>query len=201
MPTYDLERTALLLIGYQNDYFAEDGILVGALEDTEGSRRMLEKTSSLLEVMVNTPVSIVSTPIQFTPDYSELIMPTGILEVIRDQGAFKENTKGCETISELTRYEGRISEIPGKRGLNAFSNTDLDEFMKERGIVDVVLGGVVTSVCIDSTGRSAHERGYRVSVLSDCTAGRTQFEQEFYCDKIFPLYAHVIESEELKSIA
>ncbi len=55
----------------------------------------------------------------------------------------------------------------------------------------------MTSICIDSTGRAAHERGYRVSVLKDCTAGRTDFEQDFYCDKVFPLYAQVIDSEEL----
>ena len=201
MPDYDLSRTALLLIGYQNDYFAEDGILVGALEDVDGCRSMLKRTSELLDSLADTPISIISTPIQFTPDYSELVMPTGILEVIRDQGAFKENTKGCQTIPELINYGDRIIEIPGKRGLNAFSNTDLDQVTKERGIVDIVLAGVVTSICIDSTGRSAHERGYRVSILSDCTAGRTQFEQEFYCDKIFPLYAHVIAGEDLRPSA
>ena len=57
----------------------------------------------------------------------------------------------------------------------------------------VALAGVVTSICIDSTGRAAHERGYQVSVLSDCTAGRTAFEQEFYCDKVFPIYADVVD--------
>ena len=60
-----------------------------------------------------------------------------------------------------------------------------------------MIAGVVTSICIDSTGRAAHERGYRVSILKDCTAGRTSFEQNFYCENIFPLYASVIESKEL----
>lgn len=55
----------------------------------------------------------------------------------------------------------------------------------------------VSSVCIDSTGRSAYELGYRVTVLSDCTVGRTSFEQEFYCEKIFPLYGEVIDHVEL----
>lgn len=191
---YDLEKTALILIGFQNDYFAADGLLEGALEDASGRVKMLASTESLLNRLRKSPTLIISTPIVFTPDYQELVEPTGILEVIKDVGAFREGEKGSETISEIREYGDRILEVPGKRGLNAFSNTDLAGILEQRGIVDVVIAGVVTSICIDSTGRAAHERGYRVSILSDCTAGRSAFEQEFYCDKIFPLYAHVVDS-------
>jgi nicotinamidase-related amidase len=55
---------------------------------------------------------------------------------------------------------------------------------------------VKTSLCIDSTGRSAYEKGYKVSILSDCTAGSDYFEHRFYCEKIFPLYAEVIDHEQ-----
>jgi len=88
-------------------------------------------------------------------------------------------------------------EVPGKRGLNAFSNTDLDNLLRKREITNIVLAGVATSICIDSTGRSAYERGYKVSVLSDCTSGRTTFEQDFYCENVFPLYAEVIDHVQL----
>jgi len=194
---YDMKKTALVLIGYQNDYFAPEGALVGALEDAEWRVKMLDNTVKLIESLSATDVLIISTPIVFTQNYEELVEPTGILQTIVDVGAFKDGENGAETISELSDFGDRILEIPGKRGLNAFSNTDLDETLKERGITDVVIAGVVTSICIDSTGRAAHERGYRVSVVKDCTAGRTEFEQDFYCDKVFPLYAKVIESREL----
>jgi len=194
---YDMKKTALVLIGYQNDYFAPEGALVGALEDAEWRVKMLDNTVNLIESLSATDALIISTPIVFTQNYEELVEPTGILQTIVDVGAFKDGENGAETISELSNFGDRILEIPGKRGLNAFSNTDLDETLKERGITDVVIAGVVTSICIDSTGRAAHERGYRVSVVKDCTAGRTDFEQDFYCDKVFPLYAKVIESREL----
>jgi nicotinamidase-related amidase len=193
----ELSKTAVILIGYQNDYFASDGALVGALEDGEGRRNMLASTVSMLEALAETEATLISTPIVFTQDYSELVEPTGILKTIVDVGAFREAERGSETIPELAAFGDRILEIPGKRGLNAFSNTELGEVLQSKGIEDVVLAGVVTSICIDSTGRAAHERGYRVSVLSDCTAGRTFFEQEFYCERIFPLYAAVIPSRDL----
>ena len=191
------DKTAVLLIGYQNDYFAENGILVSALEDSSWMKEMLGNTVRLLDDLKDSEALLVSTPIQFTSDYSELFEPTGILEIIKNVGAFKAGESGSETISELKAYGERIKEVPGKRGLNAFSNTELDEVLSAHGVTHVVLAGVVTSICIDSTGRAAHERGYRVSVLSDCTAGRTTFEQSFYCENIFPLYANVTTSAEL----
>ena len=194
---YDMTKTAVILIGYQNDYFAEDGILAGALEDTDWNREMLANTVRLLDKLCETDALLLSTPIQFTSNYAELSDPTGILEVIKNVGAFKVGETGSETIPELKAYGERVTEVPGKRGLNAFSNTKLDSELADRGVTDVVLAGVVTSICIDSTGRAAHERGYRVSVLSDCTAGRTSFEHRFYCDNIFPLYAHVVASSVL----
>lgn len=196
MSAYDLEKTAVVLIGYQNDYFADDGALVGALEG-DWRRTILANTNRLLDALTDTPATLISTPIQFTPDYSELVEPTGILKTIVEVGAFREGDPGSETIDDLRRRGDRILEIPGKRGLNAFSNTELGDVLEARGIEDVVLAGVVTSICIDSTGRAAAERGYRVSVLSDCTAGRTGYEQEFYCGSIFPLYARVMTLDDL----
>ena len=194
---YQMKKTAVILIGYQNDYFAQDGILVGALEDADWNREMLANTVRLLEGLKGTDALLIATPIQFTDTYAELSEPTGILEIIKNVGAFKAGESGSETIPELKAYGERITEVPGKRGLNAFSNTELDAALTARGVTDVVIAGVVTSICIDSTGRAAHERGYRVSILSDCTAGRTSFEQGFYCENIFPLYAHVVESSAL----
>ena len=193
-------KTALLLIGFQNDYFHESGILTGALEDVRGRDKMLKNTLSLIEsVKDDDDYFIISTPIQFTEDYSELNEPTGILKTIKDTGAFLKDTAGSDTIQEFDQFADSILEIKGKRGLNAFSNTNLEVFLRENGVKKVAIAGVVTSVCIDSTGRSAHEKGFQVTILSDCTAGRTEFEQQFYCDQIFPLYASVENQDQLRN--
>jgi nicotinamidase-related amidase len=178
------------LIGFQNEYFSPDGALYGFLE---GGPRLLANTVELVERLRSEPILIVDTPIIFTPDYRELVEPTGILKAVKELGAFKAGTLGSETIPEIRRLGKRIVEVPGKRGLNAFSNTDLDELLKRRGITAVALAGVKTSLCIDSTGRSAYDNGYQVLILSDCIAGTDEFEQKFYCEKIFPLYAEVID--------
>lgn len=193
----DLSKTALLLIGFQNDYFAKDGILHAVVEESSRVTGVLENTLQLLSRRGDDFGLVVSTPIHFTPDYEELSDPVGILKTIKEVGAFKSGARGSETIQELAPYSELIKEVPGKRGLNAFSNTELESLLKARDIEELVLAGTVTSICIDSTGRHAAELGFKVTILSDCTSGRTVFEQDFYCDNVFPLYGDVARSEAL----
>lgn len=191
------ETTAIILIGYQNDYFSTDGILHSVVEESSRITGTLENTVALLEQLAPTSTLLIATPIIFTPNYAELDAPVGILKTIMEVGAFKYGNKGAETVDELRRFGERILEVPGKRGLNAFSNTALDQTLQEHDITNVVFAGTVTPICIDSGGRAAHERGYSVTILSDCTSSRSNFEQDFYCDQILPLYADVITSTEL----
>jgi nicotinamidase-related amidase len=76
-----------------------------------------------------------------------------------------------------------------------FLNTDLENILRENDIEEVVLAGCVCSICIDSTGRSAAEKGFKVTMLSDCISGRTMFEHNFYMEEVFPLYAKVSDTK------
>ena len=189
----NINNTALILIGYQNDYFAEDGILSSVIEESANTNKCLSNTLKVLDFAKNSNLLSISTPIIFTEGYKELVQPAGILKTIKDVQAFKKGEKGSEVIPEILNYGKAILEIPGKRGLNAFSNTELNTILQNNSIKNVVMRGVVSSVCIDSTARSAFEHGYNVTVISDCTAGRTTFEQDYYCENIFPIYAKVID--------
>ncbi|GEQ87030.1 isochorismatase [Patiriisocius marinistellae] len=182
-------KKALILIGYQNDYFAQDGMLRSVVEESSKVTDIIRNTVNLIENIKNIP--IISTPIIFSKNYEELTDPVGILKTIKSVNAFKEGTSGSETIDEIKVFGDKITEIPGKLGLNAFINTSLDKYLKDNEVEHVLLAGTVASICIDSTGRSAYERGYKVTMLSDCISGRTVFEKDFYCDEIFPLYANV----------
>ena len=192
-------NTCLLLIGFQNDYFSPNGILHGVVEESSKVTNVLSNTINLLDCLEPTSVLIVETPIFFTSDYEEMVDPIGILKTIKEVGAFQKGTEGSQTIDELSRFQDRILCIPGKRGFNAFVNTNLNEVLQQHAIENIILAGTVTSVCIDSTGRSAHEKGYQVTILADCTSARTVFEQSFYCENIFPLYANVITHTKLLS--
>ena len=189
--------TGLVLIGLQNEYFSSTGLLRGVVEDATPLKAVLSNIVRLLEHLATTSTTMIATPIIFTAGYSELIDPVGVLAQIKSLGAFQAGTHGSQTVLEVRQFGLRIVEVRGRRGLNAFSDTALDEVLTRRGIKHLVLAGALGSVCIDSTGRSAVELGYRVTVLSDCIVSRTTSEHDLFCRKIFPLYAGVMTSSEL----
>jgi nicotinamidase-related amidase len=192
-----LDKTAFVLIGYQADYFSSNGILHPVVKESLEKGQVLENTKRVLDSVVESQALIISTPIVFSPDYRELHNPIGILRTIREVGAFKKGSPGSEVIPEIQEYGSRVQEVPGKCSLNAFHETSLDVVLEAKGIEHLVLMGVVTSVCIDSTARAAVDKGLHIIVLKDCTASRSTFEQDFYCNDIFPIFAEVKKADEL----
>lgn len=61
--------------------------------------------------------------------------------------------------------------LPKKR-YSAFFETDLDEKLQSRGVKDLIITGVMTNLCCETTARDAFMRDYRVFVLIDGTATR-----------------------------
>ena len=57
-----------------------------------------------------------------------------------------------------------------KPGKGAFYQTDLESMMRNCGIENLLVAGVTTEVCVNTTVREANDRGYRCIVLSDCCA-------------------------------
>jgi nicotinamidase-related amidase len=193
----DYKHAALILVGYQNDYFAKDGVLRGVVEEAGRVDAVLHNTLALIRRLSPTDLTIISTPIVLSPDYRALASPVGILHAIKASGAFSEGTRGAEDIPEIKAFGDRIEYVKGKVGFNAFSNTDLEDVLKAKAIKQVYLAGMVTSLCIDSTGRAAYERGYDVTILSDCTSARTPIEQSYFCASVFPLYGQVLAGAEV----
>lgn len=190
-----MSNSAVLLIGFQNDYYRPDGILHGFLEDSPQVLDSLARTVDLMRRLQHLDIPFIETPIIFTADYEELQEPVGILAAIRDHRAFQAGSMGSEQVDEFKAFGDRIVSVPGKRGLNAFVGTILEDVLHRHGVTDIYLCGSVASICIDSTARFAIDRGFRVSVVSDCVTGRTRLEQEFYMTNIFPLYAQVLNAE------
>lgn len=195
----DPDTSALVLIGFQRDYFSPDGILHEVVEESQRVSGTLANTLAFIEAYKDTNMLMVNTPIVFSELYEELENPIGILKTIRDVQAFKQGASGAEVIEEITSLGDRILTLPGKKSFNAFSNTQLGETLRERGIKTLIFAGCVTSICVHATALHAFDSGYNVILLSDCTSSRTPIEQDFFCENVFPLFSEVKTSRDLKS--
>ena len=189
-----LDNTALLLIGMQNDHFGPHCALRKSIEAPERIDAVKDNILELITTLSNTPMSIINLPILFREGHPEITQEIGILAAIKQGGLFVEGTTGGCVIDELLPETDRIMTLPGRTGFNTFVDTKLNEYLTARGIRQILLAGASTAVCIDSTARSGYELGYNIIVLDDCTISRTPAEQDMYCSTIFPIYASVMSS-------
>ena len=74
-----------------------------------------------------------------------------------------------------------------KRSWGAFLGTDLDLQLRRRGITQIVLTGVATSLGVESTARAAHEHGYHVTLATDAMTDINGETHRNSVERIFPL--------------
>lgn len=185
----DPKTTAIVLIEYQNDFAKEGGAQYAAVAKVMESTGMLANSLALAEEGRTLGATIMLAPISFAEGYPELpSAPYGILKGVADSQAFRKGTWGVEIIAELKPKPGDIV-IEGKRGLDCFASTDLDFVLRQRGVETVAIAGFLTNCCVESTMRSAYERGYRVVTLTDCTATLSEEEQRVAVEKDFAMFS------------
>ncbi len=184
------KTTAVVLIEYQNDFTSPGGTLHEAVKPVMDSTKMLPNTLDLVKRAREKGVAIIHAPITFTPDYHELsATPYGILANVVATKSFRKGTWGGEIVDSLKPADNDIV-IEGKRGLCAFASTNLDFILRSRGITTIALGGFLTNCCVESTMRTAYEKGYDVVTLTDCTATVSAEEQKLAVEKNYPMFSH-----------
>ena len=73
-----------------------------------------------------------------------------------------------------------------KRNWGAFYGTDLDLQLRRRGITQIVLTGVATSIGVESTARAAYEHGYHVTLATDAITDLSLEAHQNSVERIFP---------------
>ena len=185
----DPTRTAVVLIEFQNDFTSEGGALHGAFQASMEATGMLKNTRQVVDAARPAGVTIIHSPIQFAAGYGEITShPYGILKGVVDSTAFVKGTWGAEIVADMAPAEGDIV-LEGKRGLDAFGSTNLDFILRSKGIATVALGGFLTNCCVESTMRSAYERGYEVITLTDCVAGTSAAEHDNAITYDYPMFS------------
>ena len=104
-----------------------------------------------------------------------------------------------------TQVHGRLEPLPGdivvrKTRVGAFSTTDLQQQLNDRGITTLILAGVSTSGVVLSTVREAADRDYRIYVLADASADHDPHLHAVLTEKVLPMQAHLITTADLPAL-
>ena len=140
-------KTALLIVDVQNDYFPDGrNELVGSIEASLRIKTIIEEfRRKNLEIIYIQHISK---------------SPTATF--------FLSNTAGVAIHKNV--YPNKEDKIFIKHYPNSFRETGLNEYCKNKGIVTLVIVGMMSHMCIDTTVRAGYDLGYKIVVLRDCCA-------------------------------
>jgi nicotinamidase-related amidase len=182
-----MTTTALVFQGVQNDFCHPSGRLYSLLGAQLQQRGTLTALRRLVEGFLDRRAPVFFVPIEFTSDYREITRAEGVLGLIRDQRALSRGSVGAAPLESFLPLLERATVVQAKRGLCAFGTTPLHDLLQRAGVTTVVVAGLLTNVCVETTARSAYDLGYRVVMVPEATATRTDDEQRASERYAFPL--------------
>lgn len=166
-------RTALVAIDLQNG-------IVGMPTGPCPAKEVVSRTAELADAFRSRGLPVVLVRVSFAPDWADAV--PGRTERQARGLAFPEGWDAV--VDELSGHPGDIRVT--KHNWSAFHGTDLDVQLRRRGITQIVLTGIATSIGVESTARDAYAHGYHVTLATDAMADGDPEAHEGSVGRIFP---------------
>jgi biuret amidohydrolase len=168
------DKCALLIIDMQRDFLEPGGFGEMLGNDVSQLRRTIDPNRVLLAAWRAMKLPVLHTREGHRPDLSDLPLAkrvrghgtTGIGDAGPMGRILVRGEAGHDIIPELYPQPGEpVIDKPGK---GAFFATDLHAILQNLGLTQLVVTGVTTEVCVNTTVREANDRGYECLVPEDC---------------------------------
>lgn len=180
----DLDTTALIIIDMQRDFLYPGGFGEQLGNDVSTTNSIIPNVKRVLEKAREKELLVIHTREGHRPDLTDLpeskekrgggIGEEGPMGRILVRGEY-----GHDIVDELQPVEGEV--VLDKPGKGAFYQTDLATILQNKNIKTLLVAGVTTHVCVQSTIREANDRGYECLMLEDCCAA---FDKQDHEDSI-----------------
>jgi ureidoacrylate peracid hydrolase len=187
----DPSHTALVVIDMQCDYFCKGGIIDLMGHDYEANRTILPALKRFTEASRKYLKTIIFTrqtmfPYLRSPVVVEHYTRAKMIRPFNPQNEeYYEITPGPEDI------------IIRKHRYSAFIGTHFDNVLRARGIRTLILTGVATNVCVESTARDGFMLDYHIVIPSDLTAGVSEQVKQMSLYNINTFFGEVVESDRI----
>ncbi|XP_058097888.1 nicotinamidase 2-like [Magnolia sinica] len=174
----DPKTSALLVIDMQNYFTSISAPILPALKNTIHLCRTTE------------------IPVLFTRHAHQSPADYGMLAEWWNNDLILDGTTESELMQEIGRRS--TETVVQKSTYSGFQGTDLEAILKERGIEEVIITGVMTNLCCETTARDAFVRGFRVFFSTDATATSTKELHEASLMNLAYGFAYLVDCESLR---
>lgn len=161
--TLNWQRAALLVVDMQNEF-----LLPGLPTFVEGARAIVPNLVKLVKAFRQCRRPVLYTAHAHFAPKADGGMTAWWWPEIAHGRSLRAGTRNVEVFGPLAPRPGEI--VVTKQRYSAFYDTNLELALRGLGVRDLVITGVMTSVCCESTARDAFFRDFRVFFLADATA-------------------------------
>jgi nicotinamidase-related amidase len=196
---YPSDRTGLLLLDPYNDFLSEGGKLWPLLKEIAEEENLLDHMRQIVGAARAAKIQLFIVPHhRWEPgDYAKWRHPNPSQIASGKRQTFAKGTWGGEWHPDFAPQEGDVI-IKEHWAQSGFANTDLDQQLKQHGIENVIVIGLLANTCIESTSRFAMELGYHVTLVKDATAAFNREMMRAAHELNGPTFAHaILTTEEL----
>ncbi len=183
------ETSALLIIDMQNAFLEP-----GAMLEAPLGRAIITRLTQLIAECRNHGVPVIWVRLDSSAPYGGLLLDK--YPPLREQRVLFRNTHSFEFFSDLPAPLDNEFHVV-KHKYDAFHGTDLDTLLKNIGADTVIITGVTTNCCCESTARSAFEHDYKVAFTSDATAAFEERLHEATLGTVRELFGRVVTVAEV----
>ncbi|MBV7316291.1 cysteine hydrolase family protein [Shewanella sp. NIFS-20-20] len=167
----------LVVIDLINEMVDPNGKMSAAFCQFEQQHQTLNKVANLLHFAREHQWTIIHVRVGFSDDYHEVSGHSPLFANAATHGALKLSSWGCEFHPKVAPVLGE--SIICKHRVSAFYQTNLELLLRVAGVSDLYLAGVSTQMTIQTTSREAHDRDFKVHVVSDgCISANDQEQQQ-----------------------
>jgi nicotinamidase-related amidase len=190
---YPRDRTALLFVDPYNDFLSEGGKFWPFIEGVAREVGLLGNLQTISAAIRKAGIQVFIVPHRrWEPgDHAGWAHPSPYQVGSGEKQMFARGSWGGEWRPEFAPQPGDIV-IKEHWGSSGFANTDLDLQLRQRGLVKVIMMGLMANTCIETTRRFASELGYHVTLVKDATAAFSQEMMRAAHELNGPTFAHRI---------
>lgn len=191
---------AVVFVDFQKDFCAPEGAH-GTDAEVTGEGRPADAASAAGEFLDRYRTTG-RTPILVRTIHDETSTSPLWEEKYKDRPTpCRPGTDGAEFASALGVEDDDV--VVTKHRYSGFHETALDTILRSNDVSEVLIGGVATNVCVESTVRGAFDRDYAVTVLDDCTGSTEPELREATLRNVAAHFGTVCDSSdvELDSVA
>jgi nicotinamidase-related amidase len=194
-----LSNYATLVIDMQNGFCAEDGSFAQMIRGTEMSialnRSAIPNCARLIQATREVAAPVIYTRYVYQRDYSDRDILIRKYPGITELNALAKDSWDADIIPELSPADSDF--VIDKSRYSAFKSTRLEALLHGLQVSTLVVCGVTTNICVESTAREAAEKDFDVVIASDATGEFTEQRHRNALDILEYGFATVASSDEI----